>query len=246
MTVSLNGERITVKDTSVDVTVPSNSYAKLMYYLSCIESCTSLDFGSLSDYRNYYKYGSDVKSAVVELCQILTPELLEECGIFFYCSNLDSGNKFIELKYEGVAAAANREISIGAYRCVVTSKMLYKYDWELRNYKNPLNDVTSSYQRETPSYTPSYTSSSSCDCCLAELICCECLDCCDCYVCDEICDCDELCECRTIVMILMCLIIPYVGIFFFIAGFFAANHYMKAYSFYCSIIGMIIWLLILT
>ena len=250
MTVSVAGEKITVKDTTVDVTVPDNPYAKLMYYLHCIEDCISIDFGSLSDYSNYYKYGSDEKSAVVELCQLLTPELLEECGVFFYCGSLDRGNKFIELKYEGVAAAANREITIGAYRCVVTQKMLYKYDWEMRYYKNPLRTVTSSSfalinRSETPSYTPSYSSSSSCDymeCCLCEILCCGFLDCLDCYWCDDCCDCDEICECRSAVMIFLCIVFPFIGIFFFVAGFFAANSFMKACSFYSSIIGMFVWL----
>ena len=47
------GERITVSDVSADTSVANHFIAKLMYYLACIQSVTTLDFGALSDYKNY-------------------------------------------------------------------------------------------------------------------------------------------------------------------------------------------------
>ena len=50
-------QRIGVKDISRNVTVPNNSKAKLMYYLSCVKTVIQLDDSTLqrlTDYHNYH------------------------------------------------------------------------------------------------------------------------------------------------------------------------------------------------
>ncbi|CAF5086121.1 unnamed protein product, partial [Rotaria sp. Silwood1] len=89
------------KDTSVNVNVPNNDVARLMYYLNCVCSAIQYNDSDLSRFRNYRNWASlsseDIRLLLV-LCLTLRPDLLDD-KVFFHSDALcgDSSNKFFEI-----------------------------------------------------------------------------------------------------------------------------------------------------
>ena len=73
------GERVRIRDTSVSVSVPQNSKAKLMYYLNCVATVIQLDDPALSrlkNYQSYYLLSQEETDALLALVILLSPDEL--------------------------------------------------------------------------------------------------------------------------------------------------------------------------
>ncbi len=91
----VTGAAVGVK-TEVDVNalgsnfdVPDHPWARLMYYLFCIHTC-STGFPLPDDvkaYRTYYNASTQTKYAVVKWCRKLTPQYMESQKIFMEANN---------------------------------------------------------------------------------------------------------------------------------------------------------------
>ena len=54
MAAQLTSKKLTIKDTTVAITIPNNPKAELMYYLDCVATVLMTD--KLQRYRNYGEY----------------------------------------------------------------------------------------------------------------------------------------------------------------------------------------------
>ena len=120
MSAFLASRKLTIKDTSIDTTVPNNLKAKLMYYIHCVASVIKAP--QLERYRDY---------------QLFNPKVLVEIGIFILSENIDGGNKFLEITNEETGIHVNDEILIGGVKVRVSKLMVFRKDWIVRNYLEP-------------------------------------------------------------------------------------------------------------
>ncbi|CAF3550444.1 unnamed protein product [Rotaria sp. Silwood1] len=141
------------KDTSVNVNVPNNDVARLMYYLNCVCSAIQYNDSDLSRFRNYRNWSSlsseDIRLLLV-LCLTLRPDLLDD-KVFFHSDALcgDSSNKFFEISQVRNQLLAVQSIVIAGRTCQVTKIMTYKMSWMQNNYLNPLQRLTQQYRPRT-------------------------------------------------------------------------------------------------
>jgi hypothetical protein len=173
--VAVEGNNIDIQKTGSACTVPSDDYANLMYYLSCVESVTTLDFGKLSDYKHYELYNNiNFKKSVVILAALFDPLTLNQLGCFQLVDDdvIDHQNEFYKINQTKFAAIASEDIVIGSYKGKITEIMLYNIRWIRESYLNPMENVSHILTEDTsPSltysprthtedyhYTPSYSS----------------------------------------------------------------------------------------
>jgi hypothetical protein len=143
-----------VKDIGRSVTVPNDSRAKLMYYLSCICSILDLDENSeLQRFRRFQNYSSiysrEDKQRLLACCALLRPDLLEGKCIIHH-EGLESSNEFIEVSKVNKTFAFTSNIIIGGQRKQVTKIMLYKMQWLRNNYLNPLSTLAEELEDSNP------------------------------------------------------------------------------------------------
>ena len=140
-------KQVFVKDFTTATTVASNCFAKLMYYLNCVDVVIDfremdIDLGNLTKYSDYSSLDRAEKNTLIKICEILTPNFLEGKA-FFYNPNMggDYGNKFIEINASETTAAVSSEFMIGSSKIYVKKIMLYKNIWIQNNYYNPLREA---------------------------------------------------------------------------------------------------------
>ena len=140
-------QQVSVKDVGYTISVPNNCFAKLMYYLNCVDSVIDfsemgIDIDNLTNYSNYYSLDRSDKNDLIRICEILTPNFLEGKA-FFLSQNMagDSVNKFLEINASETTAAVSSEFMIGSSKIYVKKIMLYKYTWAQNYYHNPLSEA---------------------------------------------------------------------------------------------------------
>ena len=69
MAAQLTSKKLTIKDTTVAITIPNNPKAELMYYLDCVATVLMTD--KLQRYRNYGEYYYLPDSEIDNLLEIL-------------------------------------------------------------------------------------------------------------------------------------------------------------------------------
>ena len=143
-------QRIGVKDISRTVTVPGNSKAKLMYYLSCVKTVFQLEDSTLqrlTDYQNYHLLTEPETDALLAMVISFSPdELLGK--VFFHDEDCGGGsNQFFELSAVSHMLAVTDNVLIGGERKRVAKVMFFKRSWLDNNYFTPLRPFEGRLQR---------------------------------------------------------------------------------------------------
>lgn len=93
---------VSVKDITSQIQVPNNNYAKLMYYLSCVESCypgiKALVGARLIDYENYSQLTAAEKSSVVSYAELWHPDKIDAFIEADDLGGITEINNFVKLK----------------------------------------------------------------------------------------------------------------------------------------------------
>lgn len=141
MAVAVSAEELIIKNTGQTTTVPDDQWAKLMYYLNCVN--TVISFGlpkNITDYENYQKLTLDDKNYILMIAEVMKPSLFEEHKIFIDDYSLvQSGhrNSFYDISYKKVALAATKDFVIAGKRVQTLSIMCYYYEWKKLYYNEP-------------------------------------------------------------------------------------------------------------
>ena len=132
MLVVYNRKDVGLTDTTVEVTVPENHTARLMYYLQCM--CTVLglettgyNIARLMDYKNPYMLTNDEKVKLLLLCRYLSPDELNNKCIFQsdeMCG--DMPNRFFRLNSTETTFVAAESVCVGATKVSVKKLWLTK------------------------------------------------------------------------------------------------------------------------
>ena len=123
-------KQLEIRDTTVEVTVPNDDIARLMYYLDCVSNVVKYDgFEPYIDYKNYNYLGSDKKKSVIELAILFNPKIMVEAGVFVPTSDLDMNNRFFELMDGRMNIHADKKIVIGGITVKVLKIMVFKSCW---------------------------------------------------------------------------------------------------------------------
>ena len=144
------GERVGIKETGVNVTVPASPTAKLMYYLDCVAIVIQLDnpnLNRLRNYRSYYLLTDPEIDALLALVLLFSPD--ELIGKVFFPSEdiRGSSNQFFELSSVTHMLAVADNVLIGGERKRVAKIMLFKRSWLENNFISPLRSFEGRLQR---------------------------------------------------------------------------------------------------
>ena len=133
---------INVRSVGTSTTVPNHYIARLMYYLSCVESVTTFEFGALSKYQNIRSLSLSQRSTIIELAKLFDPNVLIRNNIFLVIKR-QTGNEFWNITDNRLfhMNIAN-VLSIGSYRAEVTKVMSASKAWFTRNYYEPLETAS--------------------------------------------------------------------------------------------------------
>ena len=140
-TVTINAEKLTIERTGKIATIPENSWARLMYYLNCVDCVINYGIPSnITQYEEYNNLSFDDKNFILMLAEIMKPSLFDEKHVFIYDSDLCGGsqNTFYDITYSKVAAAATREFIIAGKLVTTLKIMAYSYSWKKQNYDEPM------------------------------------------------------------------------------------------------------------
>ena len=138
--------QISVKDTTVSATVPSDPIARLMYYFNCVCTCLEPDSNNsisrLRDYQNYYLLTSEEKAQLLVLVLALSPDKL--IGTIFHPANDCGGfsNAFLELSAITTDVLVTDSLMIGGQRKQIRSIMTFKKIWIEKYYLEPLQEIS--------------------------------------------------------------------------------------------------------
>ena len=125
--------------------VPNNDVAKLMYYLSCVDTVINYNgIDKLSDYQNYNSLTKDDLVELFKLVLIFNPKIFVDAGIFIIDDELlpyDLDNQFYQITDERIGLYINDQIAIGGRTVKVLKVMVCDENWLLRNYFTPWKNI---------------------------------------------------------------------------------------------------------
>ena len=118
-------------------TVPNDDLARLMYYLSCVDTVINYQgIDKLSDFRNYKRLTVDDASVLFKLVLLFNPEIFLNAKIFILqIDPLPNGadNQFYEITNERIGIHINNQIVIGGRTVRVMKFMVCNPAWLIRN-----------------------------------------------------------------------------------------------------------------
>ena len=145
MALTLGYKSLKVEDNTVEVQVPENDTAKLMYYLSCVSTVIMYDKANkLTDYRNYNSLTLEEQADVYACAILLNPKMFLDAGIFIINPKLLTrglSNQFYKITDSRVGVHVNQEIAIGGVSVKVLQIMVCEESWINRNYIRPLENL---------------------------------------------------------------------------------------------------------
>ena len=155
MEANLNYNRLRLRDTSRNVTIPNNDVARLMYYLDCVSTVLNYKgFGLYTDYHNFYRLSGQNMIELLELINKFNIEVLMDVGVFIKTDVLDMNNRFIQIIDETMKIHTNQEIVIGGIVTRALKVMLFKPDWAIFFYYNPKQRLNQRLYPPLPIYQP--------------------------------------------------------------------------------------------
>ena len=126
-------------------TVPNNDFARLMYYLSCVDTVINYQgIDKLSDFRNYQRLTNEDKIVLFKLVSLFNPEIFLDANIFILQTDpLPNGldNEFYEITNERIGIHVNNQILIGGRTVRVMKFMVCNPTWLMRNYYRPWKNI---------------------------------------------------------------------------------------------------------
>ena len=145
MSLTLGYKSLKVEDNTVEVHIPDNDTAKLMYYLSCVSTVIMYDKANkLTDYKNYDLLTIDEMADVYACAILLNPKMFLDAGIFIINPNLLTRglcNQFYKITDSRVGVHVNQEIAVGGVSVKVLQIMVCEESWINRNYIRPLENL---------------------------------------------------------------------------------------------------------
>ena len=146
MSGNYNFSRMQVQEMEMyTVDVPDDDVARLMYYLSCVDTVINYQgIDNLSDYQNYDLLTVDEMVELFKLVLIFNPKYFVEKGVFIIDENLlpdGLGNQFYKITDERIGIHVNNEIFIGGRTVNVLKVMACNMDWLVRNYFRPWKNI---------------------------------------------------------------------------------------------------------
>ena len=140
------------------VTIPNDDVAKLMYYLSCVDTVINYnEIDRLTDYENYDLLSVDGMAELFKLVLLFNPKIFIDAGIFILDPVLvpdDSDNEFYQITDERIGIHVNSEIVIGGRTVKVLKVMACNLDWLNRFYFEPWKNIFEAAEREKEMYLP--------------------------------------------------------------------------------------------
>ena len=125
--------------------VPNDNVAKLMYYLSCVDTVINYQgIDKLSDFRNYERLTVDDMTDLFKLVLLFNPEIFLNANIFILQTDpLPNGadNQFYEIINERIGIHINNQIVIGGRTVQVMKFMVCNPAWLIRNYYRPWKNI---------------------------------------------------------------------------------------------------------
>ena len=159
MSATFGFNDLKVRATGYIVQVPNNDIARLMYYLSCVD--TFINYGEedmFTDYQHYYLLTGPERMALLQLVALFNPKIFIDAGIFIVDPNLvpdDMDNQFYEITDDRIGIHVNEGIMIGGRYVKVLKIMACNDNWLYRNYINPLKNITNA-MNPPPKPQPTY------------------------------------------------------------------------------------------
>lgn len=141
-----------IEKVGVTVSIPSNIYSKLKYYLKCVACTLNIgeELAEFIDYANPKNNSLTLaqKKALVTLCALFSPdELAGKC--WFNKEDLDSSNEFFKLSHVENTLAVSENIFIGAQSRRVLQVMFFKMAWIQNFYIGPMKLAIDDIKAET-------------------------------------------------------------------------------------------------
>ena len=162
MSATLKYNSIQVQAIGRTVTVPNDDIARLMYYLSCVDTVIRHDqTDRLSDYEHYYRLTQAEEDLLLKLVVIFNPKIFINAGIFIVDQNLlpyNMDNEFYQITDQRIGIHVNQEIIIGGKSVKVLKIMACNSAWLNRNYINPIENIANRAKRYQALPAPSYPS----------------------------------------------------------------------------------------
>ena len=151
------GNRMGIKAIGQRTSVPDNDLARLMYYLSCVDTVIQYhEIDRLTDYQNYDSLDVEDITVLLELVILFNPKFLVDKGIFILDESLlpnDLDNQFYQITDERIGIHINNEIMVSGRTVKVLKVMACDEEWIFRNYINPLKrafNKEAQYERRRP------------------------------------------------------------------------------------------------
>ena len=146
MSGNYNFSRMQVQEMDMEIVeVPDDDVARLMYYLSCVDTVIDYEgIDNLSDYQNYDLLTVDEMAELFKLVLIFNPKYFVEKGVFIIDENLlpdGLGNQFYKITDERIGLHVNNEMFIGGKTVNVLKVMACNMDWLVRNYFRPWKNI---------------------------------------------------------------------------------------------------------
>ena len=144
MSAFFNEDRLRVESIGETVTIPNNDIARLMYYLSCVDTVISYDEDILSDYQHYYLLTPNQKEVLIKLVEIFKPQIFIAAGIFILDQSLipeGFNNEFYKITDQRIGIHINQEIMIGGRYVRVLKVMACDITWLNKYYYTPLKNI---------------------------------------------------------------------------------------------------------
>ena len=156
MALTLGYKSLKVEDNTVEVQVPENDTAKLMYYLSCVSTVIMYDKANkLTDYKNYDLLTIDEMADVYACAILLNPKMFLDAGIFIINPNLLTRglcNQFYKITDSRVGVHVNQEIAVGGVSVKVLQIMVCDESWINKYYIRPLENLEAIRRRNANRY----------------------------------------------------------------------------------------------
>ena len=94
-----------------------------------------------TNYQNYYALNDTMTRQLIDICKLVSPDILEGKCIFQVSDLDDSNNEFVELSSAKTTMVATSSVMMAGRNVQVAKIMLYKPIWRRTNYDRPMAEV---------------------------------------------------------------------------------------------------------